>query len=106
MGFELGTLNRGEEEIAVYDEVVRRFGDAVEAGIREQVARALVNKGFRLGMLNRNEEAIASYDEVLKRFGDSAEPALLEQVAKATAEKRRLQSRANEQQARPATESA
>lgn len=39
-GFELGTLNRGEEAIAAYDEVLRRFGEAPEPALREQVARA------------------------------------------------------------------
>ena len=29
-GYSLGTLNRHEEEITVYDDVAQRFGDAVE----------------------------------------------------------------------------
>ena len=39
-----------------------RFGDAKEAALREQVARALFNKGFRLGTLGKPEEAIRAYD--------------------------------------------
>ena len=39
-GVTLGALNRGEEEIAVYDEVVRRFGEATEPALRAQVAKA------------------------------------------------------------------
>ena len=64
-----------------YDEVMRRFGDATEAALREQVAKALFNKGVTLGALNRSEEAIAVYGEVVRRFGDATEAALREQVA-------------------------
>ncbi|MBV6506564.1 MAG: hypothetical protein ILNGONEN_02143 [Syntrophorhabdaceae bacterium] len=86
-GYILGTLKRNEEEIAVYDEVVKRFGDASEAAVRKQVARALVNKGITLGELKRNEEEIAVYDEVVKRFGDASEAELREQVAEALVNK-------------------
>lgn len=82
-GYVLGQMNRNEEEIAVYDEMVRRYGDADEVALREQVAKALLNKGFRLGKMNKNEEAIVVYDEVMRRYGDATEAALREQVAKA-----------------------
>jgi len=36
--------SRGEEEIAVYDEVVRRFGDAGEAALRELVTKAIQSR--------------------------------------------------------------
>ena len=81
-GAALGALNRNEEAIAVYDEVLSRFGSATEPPLR-QVAMALVNKGVALGAINRNEEAIAVYDEVLSRFGSATEPALQQQVARA-----------------------
>ena len=54
----LGQLGRNEEAIAVYDDVVGRFGTATELPLLEEVARALVNKGVTLGQLGRNEEAI------------------------------------------------
>ncbi len=82
-GITLGSLNRSEEAIAVYDEVLQRFGDAAEPALRAQLATALCGKGFRLGTLNRSEEAITVYDEVLQRFGDAAEPALRAQLANA-----------------------
>lgn len=82
-GIALGTLNRSEDAILVYDEVVRRLGDSAEARIRQQVAMALFNKGVRLGALNRSEDAIAVYDEVVRRFGDSPEAGIREQVGKA-----------------------
>ncbi len=82
-GITLGVLNRSEDAISAYDQVVRRFGDSTETALKEQVANALVNKGFRLGVLNRSEDEVSAYDEVVRRFGDSTETALKEQVAKA-----------------------
>ena len=82
-GITLAALNRSEEEIAVYEEVVKRFGEASEPELREQVAKALVNKGITLSALKRSEEAIAVYTEVVKRFGEASEPELREQVARA-----------------------
>ena len=67
--------------------VVARFGDAPEPALREQVAKALVNKGVTLGVLERSRRSIAVYDEVLARFGDAPEPALREQVANALVDK-------------------
>lgn len=55
-GVTLGELSRADAEIAMYDEVVRRFEAARELGLREEVARALGNNGVVLGDLNRREE--------------------------------------------------
>jgi tetratricopeptide (TPR) repeat protein len=74
-------LNRSEEAIAVYDEVVKRYGEASELTLRETVANALYDKGLTLEELNRSEEAIAVYDEVVKRYGESSELSLRETVA-------------------------
>ena len=44
-----------------------------EPVLREQVARALVNKGVRLGQLGHSEDAeMAVYEEVVARFGEAA----------------------------------
>ncbi|MDA1312468.1 MAG: tetratricopeptide repeat protein [Acidobacteria bacterium] len=82
-GLALEELGRNEEAIAVYDEVVERFGKAEEPALREQAARALFKKGFRLGEFGRHEEEIAVYDEVVERFVDAEEVALREPAAKA-----------------------
>ena len=82
-GVILGALNKSEEEIAVYDELVRSFGDEQEPAIREQVAKALFNKGCRLGALNKSEEAIAVYDDMVRRFGDDQQLVIREAVARA-----------------------
>jgi hypothetical protein len=73
-----------EEAIAVFDDIVARFGTASETVLREAVARALLNKGGALGELGRNEEAIAVCDDVLGRFGTASEPTLREVIDRAT----------------------
>ncbi len=79
----LGALDLSAEEIAVYDDVIRRFGESKEAALQEQVAKALVNKGITLGILNRRVSEIAVYEDVIRRFEESKEVALQEQAAKA-----------------------
>jgi len=79
--------SRHEDAIAVYDEVIARYGQASAPALQEQVARALVNKGITLGMLERSEEEIAVYDEVIARYGQASAPALQEQVARALVNK-------------------
>ena len=73
--------------VAVYGEVVERFGDSESPALLEQVAKALVNEGSILDRQDRLAAAVAVYDEVVERFGDSESPALLEQVAKALVNK-------------------
>lgn len=87
LGYTLSQLGRREEEIRVYDEVVKRFGKAKETPLLEQVAMALVNKGVTLGQLGRRKEAIKVYDQVVKRFGKARETPLLEGVARALVNK-------------------
>ncbi|MSO99062.1 MAG: hypothetical protein EXR11_12735 [Rhodospirillaceae bacterium] len=82
-GVSLSQLNRAAEALAVYDDVVARFGARTEPALLERVAQALVNKGGTLGELNRAAEALAIYDDVVARFGARTEPALLEPVARA-----------------------
>jgi hypothetical protein len=47
-GVRLGELGRSVEETAVYDDLIERFGNASEPALREQVAKALLNKGLSL----------------------------------------------------------
>jgi hypothetical protein len=47
-GYRLGVLTRSEDAIAVYDEVVRRFGEATEPALREQVEKALERRASLL----------------------------------------------------------
>jgi hypothetical protein len=50
-----------------YDEVVRRFGDATEPALREQVVWALLHKGNELGQLERPQEALAAASRSIPR---------------------------------------
>ena len=86
-GVILGSLNQVEEEIGVYEEVIRRFGQIEELELREQVAQALVNKGVALGTLGRTEEVIEICDEAVILFQEAEELELREQVAKALVNK-------------------
>src|SRR5258708_2459233 len=81
-GATLKALNRTEDAIGIYDELVRRFADATEPELREPVASGLFSKAFMLNVLNRNDDAIGVYDELVRRFGDATEPELREHVAK------------------------
>ena len=78
-----GRLDRCDDSIAAYDEVVARFGGAPESDVRIQVAEALFSKGCSFDALGQSEKAIAAYDEVVARFGSGQEPYVRFQVAKA-----------------------
>ena len=82
-GISLGRLNLHKEEIAIYDEIVRRYGEMTEIALREQVAMALMRKGTTLGKLDQRNDGIAVFDEVVQRFGDSSELKLCAPVARA-----------------------
>ena len=69
-GTALGSLNRQEEALASWDEVVRRFGESATPALLIAVARALVNKGGLLARLNCLQEALVAWDEAIRRFGD------------------------------------
>ncbi len=72
-----------EVAIAVYGQVVERFGDAPESALREQAARALVSRGLLLMQEAQVEAAVGVFDQVVERYGEAPEPALREQVARA-----------------------
>ena len=76
-------LNRLEEALAAYDDVMRRFGESNMPTLVELIVTALVNKGIILVRLNQPKKALAAFDEGVRRFGDNENPALLEPVAKA-----------------------
>jgi tetratricopeptide (TPR) repeat protein len=82
-GIALGQLKRTDEAIAVFDEVVSRYGSAPEATLRLLVANALLNKSMTLGLLKKLEETILVCDEVVSRYGSAPEGGLRELVADA-----------------------
>lgn len=74
-GVMLGKLGRHEEEIAIYDQIIARFGEAVEPVLLEGAARAMLYKGATLSDLNRCEEEVAILNQLIARFGEVVDPA-------------------------------
>src|SRR5207248_11346731 len=65
-----GTLRengRWDEALAVYEEVLTRFGSEIDPELLERVAAAFIGKGVALERLNRAPEAIANYHEAIAR---------------------------------------
>ncbi|MCK6372683.1 MAG: hypothetical protein L6Q69_01100 [Zoogloea sp.] len=74
-------LGDTDEAIAAYELIETRFDNDTAPAVREQVAKALVNKGVALGQLGRTDEEIAAYDLVEARYANDTAPTLRESVA-------------------------
>ena len=83
----LGDQGQTDGEIAAYDAILAQHGNDHDPAVREQVAKAMFNKGGLLWAMERFTEAIESYDDVVARYGNDPEPALREQVAGALVNK-------------------
>jgi tetratricopeptide (TPR) repeat protein len=64
-------LNRAEEAVAAYDQVIARFGESETPELQEEVARALFNKGNTFEKMRNDKEAKKIYSETLKKFRKS-----------------------------------
>lgn len=82
-GIILDKLNKIEDEIIVYDELVKRFGTNKEEIIQIQIANSLFNKGIKLAEMKRDEEAINAYTEIINRFIESNNTIIQERVTDA-----------------------
>jgi tetratricopeptide (TPR) repeat protein len=78
-------IERGEDALAVYEELIARFADAVEGDpmLRDHVALAFLGKAHALAGLDREVEAIAACDELIARCGQAQELAVRLSVASA-----------------------
>lgn len=83
IGVTLRELDRSEEAIVTYNNVISRFGDSSETAVRERVAKAFVNKGALLGCLGRSNEAQKAFEEAILHFGGAQEPVVREVVSSA-----------------------
>uniref|UniRef100_UPI003D1E3B5A tetratricopeptide repeat protein n=1 Tax=Aeromonas veronii TaxID=654 RepID=UPI003D1E3B5A len=72
-----------EQEIDIYDELLKNFGSSDAPELQELVALAFLYKGITQTQLGRSEVAITVYDDLIQRFDTSAAPALQAQVARA-----------------------
>jgi tetratricopeptide (TPR) repeat protein len=62
------SLGNTEEAIAVYDELIARFGHATEMQVRKYVGQAMVNQGEVLESLGGRQEAMEVYDAIIRSF--------------------------------------
>ena len=91
-GIALGQLGRPREALDAYQQVIDDYRDDPSPrhhrgrggpALREQVAKAMLNRGITLGQLDRPREALDAYQQVIDDYRDDPSPALREQVAKA-----------------------
>jgi len=82
-GVVLAQLDRADEAIAVYDDLVARTGGSRQLGLRENAVRALFNKGASLAGMHRWEEAIGVYDELVGTYSGEPGAVMSEAVGKA-----------------------
>jgi hypothetical protein len=75
-GSSLGLDYHKEEAIAVYDDLIARFGSATETPLREYVAKALGWTELMLWTRGREKEANAIYADLIARFGFTDTPLL------------------------------
>lgn len=72
IGYSLERIEREEEALPAYEQIVTRLGDAEEH--QGPVARALFHQGSVHSHLGRTEEAIAVWDHLLGRFEEVPDP--------------------------------
>lgn len=70
-----------EKQVSIYEKLISRFEENTELNIREQVAKALVNKALVLEGIDQLHNAIEVYDEAIAKFGESNELGLQEFMA-------------------------
>jgi tetratricopeptide (TPR) repeat protein len=75
--FELDRSGRQAEALAIWDELVERFGDSGCPEIRERVAGAFMNKAIALNELDRAEQAVDAYARLDAWFGGAGETVLV-----------------------------
>jgi len=81
-GIALRKQSKYEEAIALFDDIIQRFGDDQSPDVREVVAKALGNKSYILAEQRKFEKAFVGYDEALRRLGDDDSPSAREFIAR------------------------
>jgi tetratricopeptide (TPR) repeat protein len=83
----LNRLDRLEDALVVYDEVLSTFSDAMEPPLAMGVAFAYLGKAGVQRRLDRLDDALETYDDLVIRFSDSPFPVLRQRVDLALSEK-------------------
>ncbi len=86
-GSALSDLNRYEQAIEIFDEVIRRFEKSNSKSLKERVASALNGKASCLSFLDRNNEAILLLDKIIENLKDNEELSNSEDMALAITNK-------------------
>jgi len=89
-GIALNGLDRFEEAITIFNEVLERVANSRSRDFQERETAASINKASSLAGLSRHEEALIVYDQIVVRFEASNEPFFQGRVAWALNEKGRL----------------
>jgi len=88
-GRELAAQKKFSEAVALFDDVIQRFGDEQDSDeqdrerIRIRVLMALVAKGIALFDMNRLTDAIAAFDEADRRYGSDIDAGISDLVGTA-----------------------
>ncbi|MCY4208015.1 MAG: hypothetical protein OXD29_08715 [Roseovarius sp.] len=89
-------LDKPKAELAIYDEVIERFGSGEAPELQRHLAMALIRKGITLEQLGKDRAAVATFDEMADRLGSSREKELQVWIAKALLNKGRALERLGE----------
>lgn len=68
-GMALSRQGNEAGAVAVYEELIGRYGARDVPGVQEHVASALINKALFLSQQGNATGAIAVYDELVMRYG-------------------------------------
>ena len=72
-----------DTSVAIWDDLIKRFGKESDPDIQVQVAGALIKKASVEITMSRNEAAVVAYDEVVRRYWASDRPGLRQAMAMA-----------------------
>lgn len=76
----LAGLGRHAAEVAAYDQIITRYRNDLEPGVREFVARAMLNKGAEI---KAPVESLELFSELIARYAQDPTPLVAECVARA-----------------------
>lgn len=86
-GSALSDLNRYEQAIEIFDEVISRFDRTNSKPVKEGVVSALNGKASCLSFINRNDEAGLLLDKIIERLKDNEELSNSDEMALAITNK-------------------
>jgi tetratricopeptide (TPR) repeat protein len=89
-GVALHLLDRLEEALGCYDDLVRRFQEVQSTGIQRSVASIMGWRARLFGDLGRQDKEIAGYDELIAHFGHNKNSDIVEIVLEALERKVRI----------------